>query len=73
MSKEIGMYEKIGRIARDNRNNRWSFGELADELGLGSAWQAGQEVDRAWHYFESHGDWDTCAAISRVFWVKGQR
>lgn len=73
MSEGIGMCEEIGRIARDNWNNRWTYGELADELGLGSAWQAGQQVGRAWHYFKSHGDWDTCAAISRVFWGKGQR
>ncbi len=65
------MYEKIGDIARSNWDNRWTFGELADELGLKSPWHAGQQVARAWQYFKSRGDSYTCAAISRVFWPKG--
>ena len=66
----MSMYERIGQIARDNWGCRWSFGELADELGLNSAWHAGQQVDRAWHYFNRRGDTYTCSAISRVFWSK---
>ena len=66
------MCEKIGHIARLNWDSRWTFGELAEELGLESAWQAGQQVGRAWRYFIARGDTYTCAAISRVFWSKSR-
>lgn len=72
LTEEKIMCEEIGEIARSNWNNRWTFDELADELGLGSAWHAGQQVGRAWRYFKLRGDSYTCAAISRVFWSKSR-
>ena len=64
------MYEKIGQIARDNWNCRWSFADLANELHLNSPWHAGQRVERAWDYFNRRAETYTCSAISRVFWSK---
>lgn len=66
----MSMYEQIGQIAWDNWDRRISFGELADMLELPSPWHAGQQVKRAWDYFERRGDAGTCSAISRVFWSK---
>ena len=66
----MSMYERIKEIAQDNWDNRMSFGELSDELGLNSPWHAGQQVQRAWDYFNRRGDTGACAAISRVFWSK---
>ena len=62
------MCERIGQIARDNWDSRISYSELAKMLGLPSAWHAGQQIGRAWRYFDKRGDTNTCAAISRVFW-----
>ncbi len=62
-----GMYEEIGRIARQNWNSVITFGELAEMIGVNSAWHAGQQVECAWRYFDRRGDTRTCAAISRVF------
>ena len=66
----MNMYERIGKIAHDNWDQRISFGELAAMLNLPKPWHAGQQVERAWHYFERRGDTGTCSAISRVFWSK---
>lgn len=66
------MFERIGEIARDNWECRMSFGELASELGLPSAWHAGQQVAAAWRYFNRRHDAYSCSAISRVFWAKGR-
>lgn len=68
-----GMYEEIGRIARQNWNSTISFGELAEMIGVNSAWHAGQQVQRAWDYFDNRGDSATCSAISRVFRGKNWR
>ena len=69
----MGLYDKIGQIACDNWDCRWTFQDLADELGLNSAWHAGQQVERAWHYFARRGETYICSAISRVFWSKNRR
>ena len=68
----MSMCEQIGQIARDNWDTPMSFGTLAEILGLPSAWHAGQQVGRAWRYFDKRGDTATCAAISRVFWREDQ-
>lgn len=63
----MSMLERIGQIACDNWNSIISWEELAEMLGLSSASLAGQQIGRAWHYFDRRGDTSTCAAISRVF------
>ena len=62
------MYERIKELAQENWNSRRSFRWLADQLDLNSPWHAGQQVKRAWDYFNRRGDTGACAAISRVFW-----
>lgn len=67
----MGMYEDIADIAEENWSERMSFAELADELGFegrSRAFRAGQQVKRAWDYFDRRGETGKCAAISRVFW-----
>lgn len=62
------MYYRIKEIAIDHWDDRMTFGELAEELGLPSPWHAGQQIKRAWDFFKRRGDTYACAAISRVFW-----
>ena len=55
----------------DNRT-RMTFSELADELGLDSAWHAGKAVTNAWRFFKKRGDSRACAAITRSFHRNGE-
>ena len=54
-----------------SNRTRMTFSELADELGLDSAWHAGKAVTNAWRFFEKRGDSRACAVISRSFHRKG--
>jgi hypothetical protein len=64
------MVDRIIQIAKMSWGTRMSFGELAEELGLKSAWHAGQMVGRAWRSAHARGDAGACAAISKAFWPK---
>ena len=41
--------------------------DLASQLGYGSSRAVAKRVSAAWNYYNSHGDYDVCEAISHTF------